>query len=106
MTKLFSPPGSFPSAQPPPPALETLDAREVDLDVVRELVRAEAALFRAKVSALLPAYAGRWVVFRRGEVVSAHDSEEEAYVAGLSLFGPDGGQVVARVQEIELTLGY
>jgi len=68
---------------------------------VRQRVLAEAARFRAKLPVLLPRYSGQWVVFRDDEVVSAHATEEEAYVAGLDRFGPDGGHVVAVVREPE-----
>jgi hypothetical protein len=55
--------------------------------------------FAAALPRLKPQYAGRWVVFKDGEVASAHDSEEAAYRAGLEQFGRLGGQVVARVAE-------
>jgi hypothetical protein len=68
---------------------------------VRQRVLAEAARFRAKLPHLLPRYAEQWVIFRDDEVISAHGTEEEAYVAGLERFGPYGGQVVAVVREPE-----
>jgi hypothetical protein len=68
---------------------------------VRQRVLAEAARFRAKLPVLLRLYAEQWVVFRDDEVVSAHATEEEAYVAGLDRFGPHGGHVVAIVREPE-----
>lgn len=71
---------------------------EAEVLRVRQRVLAEAASFRAKLPVLLPRYSEQWVVFRDGEVVSAHASEEEAYVAGLDRFGPDGGHVVAVVR--------
>jgi hypothetical protein len=72
---------------------------ENDLRLVRQRVLAEAARFRAKLPQLLPHYAEQWVVFRDDEVVSVHSTEEEAYVAGIKRFGPDGGQVIAAVRE-------
>lgn len=72
-----------------------------DVSPVRQRVLAEAARFRAKLPQLLPRYAERWIVFRNDEVVSVHSGEEEAYVAGLKQFGPDGGHVVALVREPE-----
>jgi hypothetical protein len=39
------------------------------------------------------------VVFRDGKVASVHDSEEEAYRAGLAKFGRQGGHVIAKVAE-------
>ena len=74
---------------------------KADVLPVRQRVLAEAARFRAKLPVLLPRYSEQWVVFRDDEVVSAHATEEEAYVAGLDRFGPDGGQVVAVVREPE-----
>ena len=55
--------------------------------------------FEASLPRLKPLYADRWVVFREGEVVSVHDSEEDAYRAGLAKFGRQGGQVIARVAD-------
>ena len=75
-----------------------------DVLPVRQRVLAEAARFRAKLPQLLPRYAEQWVVFRDDEVISAHATEEEAYVAGLKRFGPDGGHVVAVVREPENVL--
>jgi hypothetical protein len=77
---------------------------QADPLAVRDRVLAEAARFRARLPSLLPAYSNRWVVFRDGEVISAHDSEEDAYVAGLERFGPDGGHVVAVVREAEVVI--
>lgn len=74
---------------------------KADVLPVRQRVLAEAARFRAKLPVLLPRYSEQWVVFRDGEVVSAHDTEEEAYVAGLDRFGPEGGHVVSVVREPE-----
>lgn len=48
-----------------------------------ERVRQEMRRFEASLPRLLPLYADRWVVFRDGEVVSVHDTEELAYLAGL-----------------------
>ena len=72
-----------------------------DVLLVRQRVLAEAARFRAKLPQLLPRYAEQWVVFRDDEVISAHATEEEAYVAGLERFGLDGGHVIAIVREPE-----
>ncbi|TMQ03491.1 MAG: hypothetical protein E6J91_46835 [Deltaproteobacteria bacterium] len=76
---------------------------EIQDDVwpIRQRVLAEAARFRAKLPQLLPRYADQWVVFRDDEVISAHATEEETYVAGLKRFGPDGGHVVVVVREPE-----
>lgn len=64
-----------------------------------ERVHEEMRRFKASLPRLKPLYAGRWVVFRDGEVVSVHDSEEDAYRAGLEEFGRQGGHVIARVAD-------
>lgn len=64
-----------------------------------ERVRQEMRRFEASLPRLLPLYADRWVVFRDGEVVSVHDTEELAYLAGLQRFGRRGGHVIAKVAE-------
>lgn len=43
--------------------------------------------------------AGRWVVFKDGEVKSTHDDEAAAFHAGLEAFGTDGGHLVIQVAE-------
>ena len=64
-----------------------------------ERVRQEMRRFEASLPRLLPLYADRWVVFRDGEVVSVHDTEELAYLAGLQRFGRHGGHVIAKLAE-------
>ncbi len=55
-----------------------------------ERVRQEMRRFEASLPRLKPLYADRWVVFRDGDVVSVHDTEELAYRAGLAQFGRHG----------------
>jgi len=43
------------------------------------------------------------VVFRRGAVVSTHNTEDEAFAAAITAFGPSGGFVVAQVVETSPT---
>lgn len=62
-----------------------------------ERVRAEMHRFRERLPELLARLPGRWVVFRDGEVVSDHETEEHAYRAGLDRFGRHGGHVIAQV---------
>lgn len=64
-----------------------------------ERVRQEMRRFEASLPRLSPLYADRWVVFRDGDVVSVHDTEELAYRAGLEAFGRHGGHVIAKVAE-------
>jgi hypothetical protein len=66
---------------------------------IADKVLQETIRFRQALPELLKAHAGKWVVFRDGEVQSVHDSEEEAYRAGLEKFGREGGHVVAPVVE-------
>jgi hypothetical protein len=68
---------------------------------VRQRVLDEAQRFRAALPELLTRLPGRFVVFRDGVVVSDHDSDEEAYIAGIDRFGPYGGQVIGAVREPE-----
>ena len=71
---------------------------------LRDRVLAEAERFRARFPELLKVHADKWIVFRDDEVVSVHDTEEEAYLAGLGRFGPDGGHVVMQVREQEVAV--
>jgi hypothetical protein len=84
--------------------LRDMRAAMADAGSVRSRVLAEAARFRAMLPVLLPRYREQWVVFRDGDVVSAHANEEEAYVSGLNQFGPSGGHVVAVVREPEVVV--
>ncbi len=59
----------------------------------------ETLRFREALPALLVEHAGKWVVFKGGQVQSVHETEDEAYRAGLEKFGRDGGQVIALVIE-------
>jgi hypothetical protein len=49
-------------------------------------------------------HADKWIVFRDDQVASVHATEEEAYLAGLGRFGPDGGHVVMQVREQEVAV--
>jgi hypothetical protein len=66
---------------------------------VRSRVSLEARRFRKSLRDLVPRYPDKWVVFRDGKVVSVHDSAEQAYVAGVKLFGPYGGNIIALVAD-------
>lgn len=66
-----------------------------------QLVLEESERFYEALPDLITTHAGRWVVFKGGEVVSDHDTEEEAYADGVERFGVDGGQVVAQVETAE-----
>jgi hypothetical protein len=48
-------------------------------------------------------HAGKWVLFRDGQVISAHATETEAFEAGVSAFGSEGGFVVALVAKTRPT---
>ena len=49
----------------------------------------EEALFAQK-EALLRQYEGKYVLFRDGQVQSLHDTQEEAFTAGVRKYGRDG----------------
>lgn len=66
---------------------------------VADKVLEETLRFREALPELLKAHAGKWVVFKDGQVQSVHEREEEAYRAGLEKFGWDGGHVIAPVIE-------
>jgi len=74
------------------------DGRVAAMPTAREMVFTEMVRFRAALPVLLETLAGKWVVFKDGQVVSAHDDEDAAYWAGVQAFGTHGGQVVARVE--------
>lgn len=66
--------------------------------VLEETERFEQALPQL----LLTTCAGKWVVFKDGSVVSTHDTEAEAYDAGIATCGIDGGHVVAKVAPLRV----
>lgn len=68
---------------------------------VERRVLAESRRFRAQLPDLMLAYADRWVVFFGGVVLSVHDSEEDAYLAGLQNPGPGSGHVIVQVRPPE-----
>ncbi len=66
---------------------------------VADKVLQETLRFREALPELLKEHAGKWVVFKDDRVQSVHETEHEAYRAGLEKFGRDGGHVVAQVIE-------
>ena len=68
-----------------------------------EQVKAESERFYKALPALMEKYHHRWVVFRDGELVSDHATEEEAFKDALGRFGPSGGFVVAPVEDVHAT---
>ncbi|MBI5478799.1 MAG: hypothetical protein HY906_08090 [Deltaproteobacteria bacterium] len=71
-------------------------------DIERKVLE-ETERFRAALPELIKQHPGRWVVFRDGQVVSDHATEDEAYRAAVARFGVTGGFVVAPVVEVEPT---
>lgn len=67
---------------------------------VADRVRAETLRFHDALPELMKTLAGRWVVFRDGEVKSDHTTEAEAYDSGVAVLGLEGGFVVAPVAEV------
>lgn len=70
---------------------------------LEEKVLEQTRLFMAALPGLLEKHRGQWVVFHEGAVLSAHDSEEKAFIAALDRLGADAGFVVAPVEEITST---
>lgn len=68
-------------------------------DTVAEKVLQETLRFRGALPELLKEHAGKWVVFRDGQVQGVYDDEEQAYRDGLVKFGREGGHIVAPVIE-------
>ena len=66
-------------------------------------IRAETERFHKALPGLMQKYRHRWVVFRHGELVSDHATEEEAFSDALRRFGPDGGFVIAPVEDVQPT---
>ncbi|MFT7625064.1 MAG: hypothetical protein ACI9WU_004255 [Myxococcota bacterium] len=58
----------------------------------------ETLRFRAALPSLMKSYAGKWVVFSDGAVSSVHGTEDDAYYAGMTMFGRHGCYVVDRVE--------
>ncbi|MEC8023411.1 MAG: hypothetical protein VX223_05715 [Myxococcota bacterium] len=61
-------------------------------------VLAETRRFREALPNLLESHEGSWVVFKNGQIASAHASQDEAYRAGLATFGPYSPHVIDRVE--------
>lgn len=67
---------------------------------INEPVRQEMKRFREALPRLLKGpYAGKWVVFKDGDVRTAHETAAEAHKAGARALGIFGGQVIAQVVE-------
>jgi len=78
------------------------------MDSVSAKVLAETERFRAALPGLKKVMPGVWVVFKDGAVVSGHGTEEEAYLAAMKSFGPEGGFVVGQIADeppVPLTAG-
>jgi hypothetical protein len=63
----------------------------------------ETLKFREMLPTLMLSHAGKWVLFKGEAVISAHATEVEAYEAGVSTFGSEGGFVVALVAKTKPT---
>ena len=66
---------------------------------VAERLLQETLRFREALPELLKKHAGKWVVFRDGQVQGVFEDEEQAYRDGLTKFGREGGHVIAPVIE-------
>jgi hypothetical protein len=70
---------------------------------LEDVVLKETLKFREMLPALMLSYAGKWVLFKGEEVVSAHATETEAFEVGVTTFGSEGGFVVALVAQTRPT---
>lgn len=66
-------------------------------------VKLESERFYKALPTLILKYHHRWVVFRGGELVSDHATEEQAFKEALQRFGAEGGFVVAPVEDVNAT---
>jgi hypothetical protein len=57
----------------------------------------QSSLLDKEIDALMVNHAGKWVVFRRGKVISFHATEDQAIDAAESEFGRDASYVVAQI---------
>jgi hypothetical protein len=64
---------------------------------LEDVVLRETLKFRQMLPILMLSHAGKWVLFKDEHVVSLHATETEAFEAGVSTFGYEGGFVVALV---------
>lgn len=63
----------------------------------------ETLRFREMLPTLMLCHAGKWVLFKDGQVIGTHATETEAFEAGVSTFGSEGGFVVALVAKTRPT---
>jgi hypothetical protein len=63
----------------------------------------ETLNFREMLPTLMVSHSGKWVLFKDGRVFSTHATETEAFEAGVSAFGSEGGFVVALVAKTRST---
>lgn len=63
----------------------------------------ETHRFRAALPELLAIYAGKWVVFEGGRVISVHQCEDDAYRTGMLQYGRQGSYIVDRVERKRAT---
>jgi hypothetical protein len=71
---------------------------QLESSVLRETLK-----FREMLPTLMLSHAGKWVLFKDGGVISAHPAETEAFEAGVSAFGSEGGFVVGLVAKTRPT---
>ena len=67
----------------------------------RKAVSNEKAAFRKQLPDLLEKYRDKWVIFKDGQLIKVFESQDDAYVAALDLYGADEPFLVDVVQEEE-----
>jgi len=66
-----------------------------------EAIKKEMQRFHDALPTLMKTLENRWIVFQSGEVVSDHNSEDEAFASALEAFGATGVYVIVKVEEAE-----
>jgi hypothetical protein len=75
----------------------------ITMSQLENAVLKETLKFREMLPTLMVSHAGKWVLFKDERVVGAHATEMEAFEAGVSAFGSEGGFVVALVAKTKPT---
>jgi hypothetical protein len=65
-------------------------------------IEQEQAAFDQQLPELLKVHAGKFVLFKDGQLVGVYATDEAAYAVGIKRFGPDAVFLVARVEKPRL----
>jgi len=64
----------------------------------RESLIVEQAAFEAQLDLLMESHPGTYALFHDGHAIDFFEQHEDAYVAALDRFGPDGVFLIAKVE--------